>query len=109
MVLDFSTLLERHINGSVHWGNVIEPLNEAESMLRMMKKGKSFITNEADADNIIAKEMGDDPFAVIEGRTNVFTADAKRLGERLMTPEVERFLAENLKKYATRGGSISGS
>ena len=26
-----------------------------------------------------------------------------------MTPEVERFLSENLKKFATRSGSISGA
>lgn len=116
MVLDFSTLLERHINWSVHWGNMIEPLNEAEAMFRMMKKGKSFIRNAwEDADNVIAKEMGfssqdgADPFATMMGKWDVYTSNAQAKWERLMTPEVERFLSENLKKFATRSGSISGA
>lgn len=115
MVLDFATLLERHVNGSVHWWNMIEHLNEAEAMLRMMKKWKSFIRNAWDADDVIAKEMWfgskdwADPYATMMGKWDVFTSNAQAKWERLMTPEVDRFLSENLRKFATRSGSISGA
>lgn len=113
MVLDFATLLERHVNGSIHWWNTIEPLNEAEAMFRMMKKGKTFIKTVDDAADVVAKEMWfgstewASPYNTMMGKWDVFVSNASSAWERLMTPEVERFLAENIKKYATRSGSIS--
>ena len=103
MVLDPTEILTRHVHGAVYWGNVIEPLRNAQALLNVLKRGKSFLANPLNIDASIQRDLGtvgDDVFKTIP---NV-DGDVERIGigDRILSDEAVNFLETNLEKYATQ-------
>lgn len=107
MVLDPTEILTRHVHGAVYWGNVIEPLRNAQALLNVLKRGKSFLANPLNIDASIQRDLGtvgDDAFKTIPNVDG--DVDRIGIGDRIMSDETVNFLETNLEKYATQWGNL---
>ncbi len=103
------SIVSNHINWNIYYGQMITPLRRAQSLLNLLRKWKNAI-NSRNIDILMknitseTKVDSDEMFSM-----NLLFKNEWASSDSLLTPELDRFLNDNMLKIASNWTSLKAS